>query len=58
MGEKRGLRKGRKAGIAVGMTCGLDLARQIFKLSLLGKTVPEIASQLSIDEDIVRSILE
>ncbi len=57
-GRKAGIAVGEKRGIAVGMTRGLDLARQIFKLSLLGKTVPEIASQLSIDEDIVRSILE
>ena len=50
------------SGMARGMLQGLDRGRsetrQIFKLSLSGKTVPEIASQLSMDEATVRQILE
>ena len=45
-------------GMERGIAVGFDIARQIFKLSLSGKSTSEIASELSIDEATVRQILE
>ena len=62
IGMERGMRRGREAGIVIGekrgMSKGLEMARQVFKLSLIGQTTSQIASQLSMDEETVRSILE
>ena len=58
IGMERGIAVGEKRGLDRGRAEGFDIARQIFKLSLSGKSTSEIASELSIDEATVRQILE
>ena len=58
VGLDRGMAMGLDRGIAMGLDRGRNETRQIFKLSLSGKSPSEIASELDMDEATVRSILE
>ena len=61
VGMEEGLARGRSEGRAEGRTAGkaegYSIARQVFKLSLAGKSVEQIAQELGLDESEVSMIL-
>ena len=52
-----GIAVGMERGLSRGKTEGYDIARQVFKLSLAGKSVGQIAQELGMDEGEVNMIL-
>ncbi len=53
-----GLEAGRAEGRAEGVELGIELFKSVNRMSREGKTMPEIAAELNISEDIVSKILK
>ena len=53
-----GIQEGIAIGLERGLERGINQTRQIFKLSLKGKSIPEIAIEMNMNENQVRDILQ
>ena len=56
--EKRGIEKGIEKGREKGREEGINLTKKVFKLSVVGESISNIAKICGISEEEVREILE
>ena len=57
-GLQQGLQQGRQEGLQKGKTEGIEITKKVFKLSMQGYTIKQIAEELEMSEQEVSLILD